>query len=109
MQWITNDYQKMNKKFSNLLIVLFFEEKKIFCEFHLMLDILNLLYCLYCAPKESLELFPLQTTEDKEGVRVNQGCLYCTSCTRFYIIKDEILYLSQDNLREKEEELDFLQ
>lgn len=74
-----------------------------------MLDILNLLYCLYCAPKESLELFPLQTTEDKEGVRVNQGCLYCTSCTRFYIIKDEILYLSQDNLREKDEELDFLQ
>ena len=74
-----------------------------------MVDILNLLYCLYCAPKESLELFPLQTTEYKEGVRVNQGCLYCTSCTRFYIIKDEILYLSQDNLRQKDEELDFLQ
>lgn len=75
----------------------------------LMLDILNLLTCLYCAPKESLEFYPLQITESEEGVRVNQGCLYCTSCTRFYIIKDEILYLSQDNLREKDDELDFLQ
>ena len=74
-----------------------------------MLDILNLLYCLYCAPKESLEFFPLQITEGTEGVRINQGCLYCNSCRRFYIIRDEILYLSQDNLREKEEELEFLQ
>jgi len=74
-----------------------------------MLDILNLLNCLYCGPKESLEFFPLQITENTEGIRVNQGCLYCTNCLRFYMIKDEILYLSQDNLREKEEELDFLQ
>lgn len=80
-----------------------------FSELVLMLDILELLYCLYCAPEDSLEFFPLQITESESGVRVNQGCLYCTSCTRFYIIKDEILYLSQDNLREKDEELDFLQ
>ena len=75
----------------------------------LMLDILSLLNCLYCNSEESLELYPLQITENDEGVRINQGCLYCSSCTRFYIIKDEILYLSQDNLREKDEELDFLQ
>jgi uncharacterized protein YbaR (Trm112 family) len=80
-----------------------------------MLDILSLLVCIYCAPKESLELFPLQVTESSGSsessgdVRIHQGCLYCTSCSRYYIIRDEILYLCQDNLREKEEELDFLQ
>ena len=75
----------------------------------MMLDVLSLLLCLYCGPKETLEIYPLQTTESEDGVRIHQGCLYCSSCKRYYIIKDEILYLSQDNLREKEEELEFLQ
>ena len=75
----------------------------------MMLDMFSMLLCLYCAPKETLELYPLLSSENDIGTRINQGIIYCNSCKRFYMIKDEILYLSLDKLREKEDELSFLQ
>ena len=74
--------------------------------------IFDLLMCPYCGenPSEnpSLELYELQTSEIPQGTRINQGIIYCKSCQRFYMIKDEIIYMSMDNNRRKETELAFL-
>ena len=74
-----------------------------------MLDIFSMLLCLYCEPDETLELFPLLSSEiEGNKTRIHEGVIFCKQCKRFYMIKDEILYLSPDGIREKEEELDFL-
>jgi uncharacterized protein YbaR (Trm112 family) len=73
-----------------------------------MLEIFDLLQCPYCAPKNTLELIPLEQTKTDVGTRINQGLIYCSSCSRFYMIKDEIVFLSQDYLRDKDDEMSFL-
>ena len=73
-----------------------------------MLDIFSMLQCSYCTPDQNLELFSLSQSETEVGTRINQGIIYCLDCTRFYIIRDEIVFLSQDGLRDQQDEINFL-
>ena len=70
-----------------------------------------MLMCPYCGeepPNPSLQLHKLQTSELKHGKRIHQGVVYCEGCTRFWMIHDDILYMSTDNIRDKKKELEFL-
>ena len=70
-----------------------------------------MLICPYCGedpPNPRLKLHRLKTTEIKHGIRINEGVIYCEECSRFYTIRDEILFMSRDDLRDKNKELDFL-
>ncbi len=51
-----------------------------------------------------LELFECSL---KDGLVV-EGVIYCTECSRFYPIIDEIPIMLPDELREKKQDIDFL-
>lgn len=51
-----------------------------------------------------LELFELKS----EGDLIVDGVLVCTQCNRFYPIIDEIPVMLPDDLRNKNEDMDFL-
>jgi len=51
-----------------------------------------------------LEIFETKTREDL----VLEGVLYCTECSRFYPIIEEIPIMLPDELRDKKQDLDFL-
>jgi len=51
-----------------------------------------------------LEIFEIKTKEDL----VVEGSLYCTDCSRFYPIIEEIPILLPDELRDKEQDMNFL-
>ncbi len=51
-----------------------------------------------------LELFELKA----EGDVIVDGALVCTECNRYYPITDEIPVMLPDDLRNKNEDLDFL-
>ena len=51
-----------------------------------------------------LEIFESETKNDV----VVEGALYCTNCSRFYPIVDEIPIMLPDELREKKQDIDFL-
>jgi len=51
-----------------------------------------------------LELFELKSKEEM----VVEGVLYCTDCSRFYPIIDEIPIMLPDELRDKNQDVDFL-
>jgi uncharacterized protein YbaR (Trm112 family) len=51
-----------------------------------------------------LELFELNS----EGDLIVDGALFCTQCGRFYPIIDEIPVMLPDDLRNRNEDLDFL-
>jgi len=51
-----------------------------------------------------LEIYETETREDL----VIEGALYCTECSRFYPIIEEIPILLPDELREKDQDIDFL-
>lgn len=74
--------------------------------------VFELLMCHYCGEDQSLiaplELHELQTSNTPHGLRINQGIIFCRSCKRFYMIKDEIICMPLDNDRNKEQELEFL-
>ena len=58
-----------------------------------------------------LELFEIDTTEDttiNETV-IKEGVLFCSQCSRFYPIIEEIPVMLPDELREKEKDMEFLQ
>jgi uncharacterized protein YbaR (Trm112 family) len=58
-----------------------------------------------------LELIEIDTTEDKiinENV-IKEGVLYCSQCSRFYPIIEEIPVMLPDELRDKEKDIQFLQ
>lgn len=58
-----------------------------------------------------LELIEIDTTEDKiinENV-IKEGVLFCTQCSRFYPIIEEIPVMLPDELRDKEKDIQFLQ
>jgi uncharacterized protein YbaR (Trm112 family) len=51
-----------------------------------------------------LEIFESKSTDDK----VVEGALYCTICSRFYPIIEEIPIMLPDELRDKKQDIDFL-
>jgi uncharacterized protein YbaR (Trm112 family) len=51
-----------------------------------------------------LELFELKTENDI----IVDGALFCTQCNRFYPIIDEIPVMLPDDLRNKNEDMEFL-
>jgi uncharacterized protein YbaR (Trm112 family) len=58
-----------------------------------------------------LELIEIDTTEDKiinENV-IKEGVLFCSQCSRFYPIIEEIPVMLPDELRDKEKDIQFLQ
>ncbi len=58
-----------------------------------------------------LELIEIDTVEDKainENV-VKEGVLFCSQCSRFYPIIEEIPIMLPDELRDKEKDIQFLQ
>ncbi|MHA1992572.1 MAG: hypothetical protein ACW981_11105 [Candidatus Hodarchaeales archaeon] len=70
-----------------------------------------MLMCPYCGeepPIPKLQLHSLKSSQIKHGTRIHYGTIYCEGCTRFWMIQDEILYMSTDNIRNKDKELDFL-
>jgi uncharacterized protein YbaR (Trm112 family) len=58
-----------------------------------------------------LELIEIDTVEDKainEKV-IKEGILFCSQCSRFYPIIEEIPVMLPDELRDKEKDIQFLQ
>jgi uncharacterized protein len=58
-----------------------------------------------------LELIEIDTAEDKainEKV-IKEGILFCSQCSRFYPIIEEIPVMLPDELRDKEKDIQFLQ
>lgn len=58
-----------------------------------------------------LELIEIDTVEDKiinENV-IREGVLFCSQCSRFYPIIEEIPVMLPDELRDKEKDIQFLQ
>ena len=51
-----------------------------------------------------LEIYETETQEDL----VMEGALYCTDCSRFYPIIEEIPIMLPDELRDKNQDMDFL-
>jgi len=51
-----------------------------------------------------LELFEINEKEDV----VSEGVLFCTKCSRFYPIIEEIPIMLPDELRNKKQEMEFL-
>jgi uncharacterized protein YbaR (Trm112 family) len=51
-----------------------------------------------------LEIFESKSIDDK----IVDGALYCTSCSRFYPIIEEIPIMLPDELRDKKQDIDFL-
>jgi len=51
-----------------------------------------------------LEIFEVKSKEES----VEEGVLYCTQCSRFYPIIEEIPILLPDELRDKKQDMDFL-
>lgn len=58
-----------------------------------------------------LELIEIDVAEDKiinENV-IKEGVLFCSQCSRFYPIIEEIPVMLPDELRDKEKDIQFLQ
>ena len=58
-----------------------------------------------------LELIEIDTVEDKtinENV-IKEGVLFCSQCSRFFPIIEEIPVMLPDELRDKEKDIQFLQ
>ena len=51
-----------------------------------------------------LELFEINTKDEI----VSEGTLFCTKCSRFYPIIEEIPIMLPDELRDKKQEMEFL-
>ena len=51
-----------------------------------------------------LELFEVKSKDDM----VDEGALFCTECSRFFPIIEEIPIMLPDELRDKKMEIDFL-
>ena len=54
--------------------------------------------------------FPLEITrlESKDNI-VIEGALYCSKCSRFYPIIEEIPIMLPDELRDKKQDIEFLE
>ena len=58
-----------------------------------------------------LELIEIDTVEDKiiNETVIKEGVLFCSQCSRFYPIIEEIPVMLPDELRDKEKDIQFLQ
>jgi uncharacterized protein YbaR (Trm112 family) len=65
-------------------------------------ELMELLACPICRSEE-LKLIVLSESEE-----INEGVIHCKDCGRYYPIIDTIPVMLPDQLREKEEDLDFL-
>ncbi|MDH5417958.1 MAG: Trm112 family protein [Nitrosopumilus sp.] len=53
--------------------------------------------------------YPLELFEiNEKGNVVSEGALFCTKCSRFYPIIEEIPIMLPDELRDKRQEMEFL-
>jgi len=53
---------------------------------------------------------PLELHECKtRGEVVSEGALYCTKCSRFYAVMEEIPIMLPDDLRDRQHEMEFLE
>lgn len=53
--------------------------------------------------------FPLDIFEvASQGEVVSEGAIFCSECSRFYPIIDEIPIMLPDDLRDKEQDMEFL-
>ena len=52
-----------------------------------------------------LELFEIK---EKDNI-ISEGVLFCTKCSRFYPIIEEIPIMLPDELRDKKQEMEFLE
>ena len=53
--------------------------------------------------------FPLEIFEsDSKDQNVLEGAIYCTKCSRFYPIIEEIPIMLPDELRDKNQDMEFL-
>ena len=66
----------------------------------------KLLDILVCPIDKShpLELFENKSDDEK----ITEGSLYCQKCSRFFPIIDEIPIMLPDELRDKEQDIEFL-
>ena len=53
-----------------------------------------------------LELFEIKEKED--STVISEGALFCSKCSRFYPIIEEIPIMLPDELRDKKQEMEFL-
>lgn len=53
-----------------------------------------------------LELYTINEVDDDDVV--SEGVLYCTKCSRFYPIIEEIPIMLPDDLRDRKQEIEFL-
>jgi uncharacterized protein YbaR (Trm112 family) len=62
-----------------------------------------------------LELYEINTrnesdiSQEKDEVIIEEGILYCIKCKRFFPITDEIPIMLPDELRDRDQDLKFLQ
>ncbi|HEY7696418.1 MAG TPA: Trm112 family protein [Nitrososphaeraceae archaeon] len=58
-----------------------------------------------------LELIEIDIVEDKKNNEsvIKEGVLFCSRCSRFYPIIEEIPVMLPDELRDKEKDIQFLQ
>ena len=66
-----------------------------------MIDILACPACKH----HPLELFAVREKDDM----VSEGALFCTKCSRFFPIIEEIPIMLPDDLRDKKQETEFLE
>ena len=53
--------------------------------------------------------FPLEIFESSsDGQIISEGAIYCTKCSRFYPIIEEIPIMLPDELRDKNQDIEFL-
>ncbi|HID17651.1 TPA: Trm112 family protein [Candidatus Bathyarchaeota archaeon] len=66
-------------------------------------SLMEILACPIC------KRHPLELRVFKEGREVEEGLILCPSCGRWYPIIEEIPHMLPDELRDKEEDLSFLE
>jgi len=55
------------------------------------------------------KFYPLELLVFEEGEEITSGVITCPKCQRFYPIIDEIPHMLPDELREREEDIQFLE
>ncbi len=55
-----------------------------------------------------LEIFECNTEEKGNDGKVVEGALFCSECSRFYPIIEEIPIMLPDDLRDKKQDMEFL-
>jgi uncharacterized protein YbaR (Trm112 family) len=54
------------------------------------------------------KFYPLELLVFEEGDEINSGIITCPKCQRYYPIIDEIPHMLPDELRERDEDVQFL-